>query len=87
MLCVNHEYVDQRVLHANGPTIMPNGQRPADKVRREIAAHGVSVVEIRKDAFNADGSGDWLALDINDPHFVAAAQAAGVEFKDQAMCS
>jgi uncharacterized protein len=33
--------------------------------------------------FNEDGSGDWLALDINDPKFRAAA-AAGVEFKDQA---
>ncbi len=56
LLCVNHEYVDQRVLHANGPTIMPNGQRPADEVRREIAAHGVSVVEIRKDAFSVEWS-------------------------------
>jgi uncharacterized protein len=34
--------------------------------------------------FNDDGSGEWLALDINDPAFPAAAAAAGVEFKDQA---
>lgn len=34
--------------------------------------------------FNADGSGDWLALDINNPEFVAKAAVAGVVFSDQA---
>lgn len=34
--------------------------------------------------FNADGSGDWLALDINNPEFIAKAAAAGVVFSDQA---
>ncbi|SDW58094.1 PhoX family protein [Thiocapsa roseopersicina] len=34
--------------------------------------------------FNEDGSGDWLALDIHDPDFLAAAAAAGVDFQDQA---
>ncbi|MGB5773503.1 MAG: PhoX family phosphatase [Sedimenticolaceae bacterium] len=48
LLCVNHEYVDQRVLHVNGPTNSPNGPRPDDEVRKEIAAHGVSVVEVKK---------------------------------------
>jgi secreted PhoX family phosphatase len=48
LLCVNHEYVDQRVLHVSGPTKSPNGPRPEDEVRKEIAAHGVSVVEVRK---------------------------------------
>jgi secreted PhoX family phosphatase len=48
ILCVNHEYVDQRVLHVNGPTNSPNGPRPEDEVRKEIAAHGVSVIEIKK---------------------------------------
>ncbi|MFO8005271.1 PhoX family protein [Thioalkalivibrio sp.] len=48
ILCVNHEYVDQRVLHVNGPTNSPNGPRPEDEVRKEIAAHGVSVIEIQK---------------------------------------
>jgi uncharacterized protein len=47
LLCVNHEYVDPFVLHANGPTLV-NGQRPTDEVRKEIAAHGISVVELRK---------------------------------------
>lgn len=34
--------------------------------------------------FNDDGSGQWLALDINDSQFVARAQRAGVTFADQA---
>ena len=34
--------------------------------------------------FNADGSGDWLPLDINNPEFVAKATVAGVTFTDQA---
>jgi uncharacterized protein len=34
--------------------------------------------------FNDDGTGEWLALDINDLDFQAAAAAAGVEFRDQA---
>jgi uncharacterized protein len=54
LLCVNHEYVDQRVFHKNGPTFVA-GQRPTDEVRKEIAAHGVSVVEIKKNAI----SGEW----------------------------
>lgn len=33
--------------------------------------------------FNADGSGQWLALDINDPAFQQACQKAGVTFADQ----
>lgn len=50
LLCLNHEYVDQRVLHVAGPIIGADGLRPTDQVRKEIAAHGVSVVEIRRDA-------------------------------------
>lgn len=34
--------------------------------------------------FNANGSGDWLALDITNPEFVAKAALAGVVFSDQA---
>ncbi|RUO26904.1 Tat pathway signal protein [Aliidiomarina minuta] len=34
--------------------------------------------------FNDDGSGQWLALDINDPVFMAQAQSAGVDFATQA---
>ncbi len=56
LLVVNHEYVNH-TLHPNGPTIteLPDGslERPADQVKKEQAAHGVSVIEIRKDAQGA----------------------------------
>lgn len=54
LLCVNHEYVDQNIFHKNGATLIA-GQRPTDEVRKEIAAHGVSIVEIQKNAL----SGEW----------------------------
>jgi len=54
LLCVNHEYIDGNVFHPDGPTVI-NGQRPDDEVRKEIAAHGVSITEIRKDPV----SGQW----------------------------
>ncbi|QDH70135.1 PhoX family protein [Marilutibacter alkalisoli] len=47
LLVMNHEYIDQRAMHASGPTLV-DGVRDADEVRKEIAAHGVSVVEIRE---------------------------------------
>ncbi|WP_245932365.1 PhoX family protein [Isoalcanivorax indicus] len=51
LLVINHEYVDKAVVHANGASSLP---RPIDEVRKEMAAHGVSVIEIQKNA-----SGDW----------------------------
>ncbi len=57
LLCVNHEYVDQGVFHPAGPTLI-DGQRPDDEVRREIAAHGISVVEIEKES----ASGEWKVV-------------------------
>jgi secreted PhoX family phosphatase len=57
LLCVNHEYVDQNVLHVKGPTLA-NGKRPTDEVRKEIAAHGVSIVEIRRSG-RGRKRGDW----------------------------
>ncbi|MFN3712305.1 MAG: PhoX family protein [Alcanivoracaceae bacterium] len=53
ILCINHEYVDQRVMHANGPSSAP---RPQDEVLKEMAGHGVSVVEIRR---SATGASSW----------------------------
>ncbi|WP_417516927.1 PhoX family protein [Marinobacter sp.] len=52
LLVMNHEYINQGALHANGPTRSADngGVRPADEVRKEIAAHGVSVVHIKKDS-------------------------------------
>jgi len=52
LLCVNHEYVDQFNFHGGGPT--NSVPRPEDQVRKEIAAHGISVVEILR-----DGIGNW----------------------------
>jgi len=46
LLVVNHEYIDEAALHPNGPT-RRNGKRPAEEVRKEINAHGVSVMHIR----------------------------------------
>lgn len=52
LLVINHEYVNA-TLHPNGFT-RQDGKRPLDEVRKEQAAHGVSVIEIRQDA-----SGHW----------------------------
>ena len=43
LLCVNHEYVDDGLLHRDG---MQNWN--AEKVAKSQAAHGVSVIEIRR---------------------------------------
>jgi len=49
LLVMNHEYIDQAQLHPNGEVLV-NGARLADDVRKEIAAHGVSVLEIEQRA-------------------------------------
>lgn len=48
LLVINHEYIDPNTLHPNGPTVMDNQRVVTDEVRKEIAAHGVSVVHIRQ---------------------------------------
>jgi uncharacterized protein len=55
LLVFNHEYIDPATLHPNGPTTV-GGVRPADEVRKEIAAHGVTVAEIRRT------NGEWRAV-------------------------
>jgi len=50
LLCVNHEYIDQRVLLPHGPTYENGVRTVEDELRKELAAHGVSVIEIRRDA-------------------------------------
>lgn len=49
LLALNNEYIDQDALWApkGGPT-RPEGVRPADEVRTEINAHGVTIVEIQR---------------------------------------
>jgi secreted PhoX family phosphatase len=51
LLVVNHEYIDQKTLHPAGATSV-SGKRPAEEVRKEINAHGVAVVHIRKTGAN-----------------------------------
>jgi len=47
LLVVNHEYVNA-TLHPKGMTSL-DGKRPLDEVRKEQAAHGLSIIEIRRD--------------------------------------
>ncbi|MDL0432173.1 PhoX family phosphatase [Marinobacter sp. TBZ242] len=56
LLVMNHEYINQSALHANGPTkaVDNGGVRPVDEVRKEVAAHGVSVIHIKRDS-----NGTW----------------------------
>ncbi len=48
LLAMNHEYVDDGLLHADGTKTWS-----AEKVRKSMAAHGVSVIEIER------GAGGW----------------------------
>lgn len=57
LLVMNHEYVEPNILHAEGPVI----PRPAEQAHKEIAAHGVSVVHIEKNA-----QGEWVIVN-NSP--------------------
>jgi len=52
LLVINHEYVNPS-LHPQGMSVV-NGRRPLSEVRKEQAAHGVSVIEVRKDS-----TGQW----------------------------
>lgn len=57
LLVINHEYTNPS-LHPHGPTetLDVNGviQRPAAEVKKEQAAHGISIIEIRRDS-----QGEW----------------------------
>jgi len=50
LLVMNNEYIDQDALWApkGGATNADSGKRPADEVRTEINAHGVTIVEVKK---------------------------------------
>ena len=69
LLVLNHEYVDPRFMHVSyagkvvegDDVIIEDGARPDDEVRKEIFAHGVTVVRVR-----AGADGQWSV--INDPH-------------------
>ncbi len=57
LLVLNHEYIDAPLLHPNGPTVVEGKRVDADEVRKEINAHGVSVVEVRRGSQR-----DWSVL-------------------------
>jgi len=60
LLAMNHEYITQQFLHAGGPTNMAAGVRPQNEVDREVAMHGVSVVEMWKQVGGAFApTGAW----------------------------
>ena len=48
LLVMNHEYINQTFLHPKGATKV-DGKRPEDEVIREMNAHGVSIIELKKD--------------------------------------
>lgn len=59
LLCMNHENINPELIHHTTP---PGGTRGAgnfrpieDEVRKEIASHGVSVVEVKRQGFD----GEW----------------------------
>lgn len=51
LLVFNHEYIDDVLIHPQGINSLP---RVADEVRKEMAAHGVTVAHIQKQA-----EGSW----------------------------
>jgi len=54
LLAVNHEYTDQVLLFSDGLEPLPPALMPMEKVRKSMASHGVSIVEIERNA-----SGSW----------------------------
>ena len=55
LLAVNHEYIDAQALHPSGPTLVA-GKRPVEEVRKEVNAHGVAIVHVRREG------GRWVIV-------------------------
>lgn len=55
LLVQNHENISEQYLHVNGPTNFAAGPRPEAEVRKEVEAHGVSVLEV----LDASGTREW----------------------------
>lgn len=64
ILALNNEYIEQQDLWApqDGPTEAADGARPAEEVRTEINAHGVTLVELRR-----GDNGQWSHV-MNSPY-------------------
>lgn len=58
LLVLNHEDIEAESLHPNGPTRDAAGRRPLAEVEKELAAMGVSILEIRR---TKDGSWERVA--------------------------
>lgn len=50
LLVLNHEQVLDQYIHVAGPTEDLNGNRPQAEVDKEMNAHGVSVIEVRRES-------------------------------------
>jgi secreted PhoX family phosphatase len=63
LLCINHEYIDQNALHPSGATTdsITGLRNDPEEIRKEINAHGVTVVRIRL------VGGDWEVV-ADDSH-------------------
>ncbi|SFK38125.1 PhoX family protein [Methylophaga sulfidovorans] len=53
LMVINHEYINA-TLHTDGLSYDEQGKRLLDDVKKEQAAHGVSVIEVKKDS-----QGEW----------------------------
>ncbi|WP_318476813.1 PhoX family protein [Photobacterium leiognathi] len=63
LLCINHEYIDQQALHPNWDKDAERAKEvrtDIDEIRKEINAHGISVVRIQLE------NNQWKLID-NDP--------------------
>ncbi|WP_305459102.1 PhoX family protein [Photobacterium leiognathi] len=63
LLCINHEYIDQQALHTNWDKDTERAKEvrtDIDEIRKEINAHGISVVRIQLE------NNQWKLID-NDP--------------------
>jgi secreted PhoX family phosphatase len=66
LLAINHEYVEPRMLHVayrgrsmrDSDFAIANDRRDADEVLKEINAHGVTIVRVRR-----GGDGNWSVVD------------------------
>lgn len=66
LLCINHEYIDKNALHFDGAI------RDPELVRKEINAHGISVVRIKL----TDGQWDVVTNDSHNRRFTGATEMA-----------
>ena len=69
LLCINHEYIDQNALHPAGATEV-DGKRPTEEARKEINAHGISVVHIKL----VDGTWDVVIDSMYNRRFTSGSE-------------